>query len=97
MPDIIYFRAEQKYVVIRHINGESLIDESLKALLDEFGDEFLHIHRKYVVAKAYIAGLEIGADGRHEITLRGLDERLPVSRRHAANVKQALKSLGAPR
>ena len=34
--DIIYFQADQKYVTVCHKNGEVLIEESLKALEDEF-------------------------------------------------------------
>ena len=34
--DIYYFLADQKYVTVRHKGGESLIDESLKALAEEF-------------------------------------------------------------
>src|SRR5918994_4107241 len=36
LAEIYYFVAHQKYVTVRHKNGESLIDESLKALSEEF-------------------------------------------------------------
>ena len=38
--DILYFRAEQKYVVAVHAEGELLLDDTLKALEDEFDSQF---------------------------------------------------------
>src|SRR5688572_26321815 len=38
--DVVYFRADLKYVTVRHLHGEVLIEESLKALEDEFGARF---------------------------------------------------------
>ncbi len=93
--DILYFEAEQKYVTVRHRHGTTLIEDTLKILEDEFTDRFLRIHRKYLVATACLSGIEKGPDGHFAVTLRGLDGRLPVSRRQIADVRQALKSLGS--
>src|SRR5690606_35912863 len=49
--DVRYLQAEEKYVVVHHARGEDLIEESLKALEDEFGDRFVRIHRKCLVAR----------------------------------------------
>ena len=39
--EIAYFLAEDKYVVVHHDGGEVLIEESLKALEDEFHGRFV--------------------------------------------------------
>ena len=36
--EVRYFNADQKYVTVHHSDGESLIDDSLKQLEEEFAD-----------------------------------------------------------
>jgi two-component system response regulator AlgR len=84
--DILFLRAEQKYVTLRTREREHLIEESLIALEREFGDVFVRIHRNSLVARAVIRGFErAAAPGEEEphwlVVLDGLAERLPVSRR----------------
>jgi two-component system response regulator AlgR len=88
--DIFYFQAEQKYVTIRHAGGESLIEDSLKNLEDEFGDAFVRIHRSVLVAVAKIAALEKCDDGGHRLRLRQIDQSLQVSRRQLGELKARL-------
>jgi two-component system, LytTR family, response regulator AlgR len=82
--EIVFLRAEQKYVTVRTRSREHLIEEALVALEREFADTFVRIHRNCLVARAAIRGFERG-DGEDEphwlVVLDGLDERLPVSRR----------------
>jgi len=97
--DVIYLRAELKYVTIRTGQREYLTEESLAALESEFGERFVRIHRNALVARRYIAGFQRvrgradadgeGAEGHWEVLLRGIDERLPVSRRQWPTVKDA--------
>ena len=54
--DIYYFAADQKYVTVRHRGGSDLIDESLRALADEFAPDFVRIHRNSLVALRARAG-----------------------------------------
>lgn len=89
---ILYLLAEQKYVTVRHHEGSMLVDESLKALEQEFPDRFMRIHRNALVASARLVGLEKGADGTSLAVLRGCDERLPVSRRHLPEVRRFLRN-----
>lgn len=91
LDDILYFRAEQKYVVVRHAEGESLLEESLASLEERFGDRFLRIHRNALVARSRLRALEKEALGRWWVRLNGSDERLEVSRRHVAQVRRFLK------
>jgi len=95
--DIHFFNADQKYVSVCHSEGVSLIDESLKTLEEEFGDDFVRIHRGALVAVAHIDRLEKLADGRTRVILRDTQppdsdsDVLTISRRHLANVRRRLK------
>lgn len=90
--DIYYFRAEHKYVTVRHKGGEVLIEDPLKDLEAEFGDRYLRIHRNCLVARAYLKALERTSNGQICIRLSGLQETLEVSRRHVAGVRQVMNS-----
>jgi len=94
---ICYFVADQKYTRVCHASGEELIDDSLKQLEDEFGTDFVRIHRGALVAVARIGELCKSADGEVEIVLRDCaakgGDRLTVSRRHLAQVRKRLKGL----
>ncbi len=85
LDDIVYLRADLKYVVARTCAREFLLDESLTHLEQEFGERFLRLHRSVLVARAAIAGFERSsgdeAEGQWHALLRGVSERLPVSRR----------------
>lgn len=91
--NVLYFRAEQKYVTVRHTAGEVLIDESLKYLEEEFGDLLLRIHRSALVAQAHIDGLYKSAEGGWMISFRDSDDRLEISRRHVTSVRKQLKQM----
>jgi two-component system response regulator AlgR len=92
VPDILYLRAELKYVTIRTAAREYLLEEALSKLELEFADLFVRIHRSCLVAKAHITGFEKGTGDASEahwlVTLAGLDEKLPVSRRQQHIVKE---------
>jgi two-component system, LytTR family, response regulator AlgR len=88
--EIRYFRADQKYITVRHVRGEDLLDESLRALEDEFAQEFVRVHRSLLVAVAHVEALErIGEEG-YALRLRGEPEALPVSRRQVAELRKRL-------
>ncbi len=87
--DIRFFRAEQKYVTVRHGRGEDLIEESLRQLEDEFARDFVRVHRSLLVAVAQIEALERTVEG-YELRLRGEAEALPVSRRQVADLRKRL-------
>jgi len=91
--DIYYFHAEHKYVVVRHTEGELLIEEPLKNLEKEFTADFLRIHRNALVAKDQLSGLAKDKDGRWQVSFRSIDNSLEVSRRHTAKVRKAMKKL----
>jgi len=90
IPEIYYFRAEHKYVTVRHSDGEVIIEDTLKELEQEFGERFLRIHRNCLVARDHLQALEKNAAGQTFIKSRNLEERLDVSRRHLAAVREIM-------
>ncbi len=91
--DILYFRAEQKYVSAIWPEGELILDEPLKSLEREFDQQFIRIHRNTLVALQHIASLEKDAAGNTNILLKDHDDVLAVSRRHISQVKKRLKEM----
>ncbi|HEY6240033.1 MAG TPA: LytTR family DNA-binding domain-containing protein [Burkholderiales bacterium] len=89
--EVIYLRAELKYVTARTRSREHLVEESLTQLEQEFGGVFVRIHRNCLVARRLIRGVERGAETEGEVgwsvVLEGLEEKLPVSRRQWPQVK----------
>ncbi len=88
--DILYLRAELKYVFMRTAGGEHLVEDSLVRLEQEFGASFIRIHRSYLVSKRHLAGFERGGesgDSGWVAVVKGVSERLPVSRRQAPLVR----------
>jgi two-component system response regulator AlgR len=102
--EVLYFKAEQKYVTARTAAREYLIEESLAQLEQEFASRLVRIHRNCLVARDAVAGVarEQGGDGDEggegqggdphwALVLRGVPEHLPVSRRQWAQVKALLQ------
>ncbi len=55
---VLFLRAELKYVTVRTAEREYLLEESLTALEKEFVTRFVRIHRNCLVAKEAIEGFE---------------------------------------
>jgi two-component system response regulator AlgR len=97
--EILFLKAEQKYVTARTAEREYLLEESLVHLEAEFSERFLRIHRNCLVARAVVTGVERAADegdaeAHWQVILDGTAERLPVSRRQWPQVKALLKLAG---
>jgi two-component system response regulator AlgR len=88
VPEVLYFVADSKYVVVRTAADEHLIEDSLVNLEKEFGDRFLRIHRNALVATPFIKGIEKSPAGVWQVSLKGIDKKLSVSRRHTASVRR---------
>jgi len=91
--DIRYFQADQKYVSVVTPDSEILIEETLKALEEEFAERFVRIHRNALVARRYITGLERDDEGHGRVQLSGMASTLEVSRRHIAEIRRLVKAL----
>ena len=93
--EVLYLKAELKYVTLRTRAGEHLIEEPLVNIEREFAQRFVRVHRNCLVARAAIRGFERSAGGADEdphwnVVLEGTPERLPVSRRQWPAVKSVL-------
>ncbi|MCA1926162.1 MAG: LytTR family DNA-binding domain-containing protein [Thiobacillus sp.] len=91
--EILYLKAELKYVTVRTAAREFLLEESLTRLESEFAQTFLRIHRNCLVARYRIReiGKLPGDDEGHFLRLHGLDERLSVSRRQYSVLRETLR------
>jgi len=89
--EILYLRAELKYVTVRTAEREYLVEESLTRLEEEFASAFVRVHRNCLVARNAIAGFVRNAEESESgwaVVIKGTDEKLPVSRRQHHVVKQ---------
>jgi len=83
--EVIYCRAELKYVTVQTHEKEYLLEESLTNLEAEFGEIFVRLHRNCLVAKNAITGYEKRPDEKGDsqwhALLRGTLDTVIVSRR----------------
>ncbi len=91
LQSVICFIAEQKYTTVRHTGGEDLIEDSLRALEEEFASLLVRVHRNALVAVAQVETLERDPDGGLTVVLRHGAGRLRVSRRLAGEVQRRLR------
>jgi two-component system response regulator AlgR len=82
-------------VTVRTRQGELLTEDSLVQLEQTFAGQFLRIHRGCLVAARHLRALERqagpgGEAGGWVVSLAGIDERLPVSRRQWPLVREWL-------
>ncbi|GAA4017087.1 LytTR family DNA-binding domain-containing protein [Actimicrobium antarcticum] len=96
--DVIYLKAEAKYVTLRTSTREHLIEESLLSIEEELAAQFVRVHRNALVARNAIAGVERIRDVEGDsdtvtwqVILRGVTDRLPISRRQWATIKALVK------
>lgn len=99
LPEILYLKADLKYVTARTASREYLLDESLTHLEQEFSERFIRLHRSALVAREAIAGFEKSAtddaETQWQALLRGIPEKLPVSRRQWPLVKSYARQLSS--
>lgn len=95
--DVLYLRAEQRYVTARARDREYLLDESLVKLEEEFAGELLRLHRNCLVARRHLLGFERSEGGGEPgwlALLKDWPEKLPVSRRQIHVVREFRRAAG---
>lgn len=86
--EIVYFEADARYTRVVHQGGDALIRTPLRELLTQLDpDQFWQIHRSVLVNSRCIARAVRVDEGTMVVTLRGREERLPVSRQFQALFK----------
>ena len=90
--EVLFLKAELKYVTVRTAAREYLLEESLAKLEQEFFGRFVRVHRNCLVAKEAIRGLERAVDAEGEghwvVALNNVDEKIAVSRRQQHIVRE---------
>ncbi|WP_353152663.1 LytTR family DNA-binding domain-containing protein [Herminiimonas fonticola] len=105
--EVLYLKAEAKYVTLRTREREYLLEGALSALEQEFSRQFIRVHRNALVARDAIAGVERGqqpvdmdnessndgdrAQESWQVILHGISDRLPISRRQWPAVKALVR------
>lgn len=93
--DILFLKAELKYVTLRTAQHTYVLDDSLTELEQRLGASFVRIHRNALVSRQAMRALERrhdDEDGGEVWALRvgPTDEWLAVSRRQVAAVREAV-------
>jgi two-component system response regulator AlgR len=101
--EVLYLKAELKYVTLRTKERDYLIEESLQSIEDELADTFVRVHRNALVARQAITGVEraavtVDADAdagkpqeTWQVILRDVEEKLLISRRQWPVVKALVR------
>ena len=93
--DIIYFKSEQKYTMVKHIYGSHLIDETLKNLEQEFNDILIRVHRNALVNRVYMRRLNRDDDKQVQLDLKCTNDKLHLSRRYIHRVRTYIRQFSA--
>lgn len=90
LAEVLFLRAELKYVTLRTREREYVLDEPLVKLEERFPNDLIRIHRNCLINRACLTGFELHRDGEETYwtaVLKDWPERLPVSRRQAHVVR----------
>ena len=103
LTEVLYLKAELKYVTLRTADRSHVLDESLADLQERLGERFLRVHRNALVARSAVRALQrrvMPGEGDEEggeswaVCVAPVDEWLAVSRRQVAAVREALVAAG---
>ena len=94
LPEVLYFKAELKYITVRTARRSYILDGSLSELEARFAGRFMRIHRNALIARSAVRALEKHFDPEEgecwAVRLNGLEELLIVSRRQLGAVREAI-------
>ncbi|MEO7107494.1 MAG: LytTR family DNA-binding domain-containing protein [Rhodoferax sp.] len=92
LQQILYFKAELKYVTVRTATRSYILDGSLNELEEKYRADFVRIHRNALIARRAVRALEKHFDAEEgegwAVRLNGVDVLLAVSRRQLAAVRE---------
>lgn len=97
LSEVLYFKAELKYITVRTAAKSYILDGALSELEDKYPAQFLRIHRNALVARRAVRALEKHYDPEEgegwAVRLNGIEELLSVSRRQLSAVREAIANL----
>ena len=92
LAQVLYFKAELKYVTVRTATRSYILDGSLNELEEKYSDDFVRIHRNALISRRAVRALEKHFDAEEgegwAVRLNGVDDLLAVSRRQLAAVRE---------
>ena len=91
LSDILFFRADHKYLSVIHKNGETLSNQTLKELEQQYQDSFIRTHRSTLVSIRHIKKMLKNPEGGYYLVLSEGQE-IEVSRRHVSSVRDAFEN-----
>jgi len=99
LAEVLYLKAELKYVTLRTAQHSYVLDDSLTELEGRLGEDFLRVHRNAIVARGAVRALERRVDPDEggegwAVRVSPTDEWLAVSRRQLSAVRDALAAEG---
>lgn len=87
--EILFFQSDEKYTRVQTANYEALIRKPVRDLAEELDPSlFWQIHRSTLVNAKAISGVVRDMRGRHLVQVKGLTEKLEVSRSFVHLFKQ---------
>ena len=96
LSQVVYLKAELKYITVRTASKSYLLEGSLGELEDRYPERFMRIHRNALIARNAVRALEKHHDEQEgdgwAVRLNGIDELLFVSRRQLAAVRELVTS-----
>ncbi|MDR0224853.1 MAG: LytTR family DNA-binding domain-containing protein [Burkholderiaceae bacterium] len=101
LSEVLYLKAEQKYVTVRTVSRSYIFDGALAELEARHAERLLRVHRNALVARDALRSLERHDDPAEgegwALRLHGVPELLAVSRRQLPQVRAAMRDQGQPR
>jgi two-component system response regulator AlgR len=91
---VICLVAEDKYTTVFYTGGKTVINDSLVDLEKRFPEQLMRVHRKALVARRMIRGLDSVGGGSARIVLEGTEFKPEVSRRKLAAIRKYLRDMG---
>lgn len=93
--EVLYLKAELKYVTLRTAAHAYVLDDSLSDLEQRLGEGFIRIHRNALVSRHVMVELQRRAGDESgegwAVRIGATDEWLTVSRRQVAAVREAME------
>jgi two-component system response regulator AlgR len=90
---IYFFKSDHKYLTVVHHDGETLSDQTLKELEQQYPKDLVRVHRNTLVSIRYIEALTKDKDGHYHVKIKDAAHLIPVSRRHVSELKQRISSV----
>ena len=88
---VVYFKAELKYITVRTTVRSYIMDGALNDLEEKYSAQYVRIHRNALIARRAVRALEKHFDAEEgegwAVRLHGVDEVLAVSRRQLVVVR----------